>query len=261
MSAEIVFLFAAERSGTHLLRSMLAKANGVSAPGEICNASSNEIRTAKMSYLRFREEISIIDRDFFYPTAATQTRLLDRYLSFARDSNEGKQLIVLDVKYAHVHNFNAFWWDILSRPFLIDYAIANRLKVIHLVRDKPYQTVISDLYAQQTGVWRTKDPNEVPFVDITVKIPQLKARVRRLARVIGLFDQWLSGAKSIRITYEELTGNLEPCLATLSNFLGIDKIPAEPGFLKTTPPYDKSIANYADLSHLIDVDLANCINV
>jgi Sulfotransferase family len=257
MSTAIVLLFAAERSGTHMLRSMLAGNKNIASPGEVCNAASEAIRTSPISYLKFREDACFIDHDYFYPTVPVQVRLLDEYFALVRQVHASKMLSVLDIKYAHVHNFNAFWWDFISRPLLIDYANQRKIKIIHLVREKPYQTVISDMYAQQSGVWRAREASEIRTMKIKIDPAKLEARTRRLARTIDLFNQWLAGCAAIRVSYEALTADAPATLAGLAAFLGVDEpIPAEPGFLKTTPPYADSIENYDEIAHLIDVDLA-----
>src|ERR1700742_3077971 len=184
MSSAVVLLLAAERSGTHMLRSMLARNRNIASPGEICNAASEGIRIARTSFLKFREDVSFVDHDYFYPTVPVQFRLLDEYFRLVRDVHAPKSLSVLDIKYAHVHNFNSFWWDFISRPLLIDYAHQRKMKIIHLVREKPFQTIISDMYAQQSGVWRAKDPSEIRAMKIRIDPVRLEARTRRLARTI-----------------------------------------------------------------------------
>ena len=152
-----------------MLRSMLARNRNIASPGEICNAASEGIRTARTSFLKFREDVSFVDHDYFYPTVPVQFRLLDEYFRLVRDVHAPKSLSVLDIKYAHVHNFNSFWWDFISRPLLIDYAHQRKMKIIHLVREKPFQTIISDMYAQQSGVWRAKDPSEIRAMKIRIE--------------------------------------------------------------------------------------------
>src|SRR5436305_3715418 len=107
MNAQICLLLAAERSGTHLLRSILSTAPGVVAPGEICNAAQQPSGTGKLSFLSFRERICRSDSQFFFPSLPVQKTLMDRYCDFVRRSNKSSTIVVLDVKYSHVHNFNS----------------------------------------------------------------------------------------------------------------------------------------------------------
>jgi hypothetical protein len=257
MPADVVVLFAAERSGTHLLRSMLSKSKGVQCPGEVANVASGDIRTSPLSFLKFRREACLASENYSYPTDPIQTDLIDRYVDAVREHFPGAKTIVLDVKYAHVHNFNSFWWDFARPPFLIEYADRRKMKIVHLVRERCYQTVISDLYAQRSGVWRARDPAEIRTMRIRIEPAQLEQRARRVGRTIKLFDDWLAQASVCRVTYESLVQDAPSTLASVAKFLGIDgAIPAEPGFLKTTPPYRDSIENYDEIAHLIDVDMA-----
>jgi len=261
MSTDVVLLLAAERSGTHLLRSMLAANGDIAAPGEVCNAASEDIRTALTSFLRFRERACLADPDYFYPTVPVQMRLLDAYFARVREVHGRKPLSVLDIKYAHIHNFNAFWWDAISSPLLIDYARQHEMKIVHLVRERPYQTVISDMYARQSGVWRTKSSSELSAMKIAIEPARLEARTRLLVETIGTFEHWLRGCAVSRITYEALTRDAPACLASLAEFLELSEpIPARSGFLKTTPPYRDAIENYGEIAHLIDVDLARLMD-
>lgn len=256
MATEVALLIAAERSGTHMMRSMLSGTNGVAALGEICNAVSSDISTSPTSFLRFRAEQCVRDARFFYPTTETQTKLLDLYFDQVRALFPKKRLVLLDIKYSHVHNFNAFWWDFVSSPFLLDYAAGRRMKIVHLVREKPYQTIVSDIYAQRSGVWRTKDPNEVPNLKIKIDSEKLKQRTHRLVRTIFQFEQWLKSCKSARVTYEALTQDGHSVLEQLLAFFEIEgPVRVQSSYLRTTPPYQAAIENYEEIAPLVAMGL------
>ena len=240
-----------------MLRSLLNGVEHVRAPGEICNVTSSSVRSDPISYLRFRAQACVSDPDFFYATQATQMRLLDDYFSLLRKQMPDAHTVILDVKYSHVHNFSGSWWDFSTRPFLLEFARKRGIKILHLVREKVYQTAISNIYALESGVWRARKPEELPTATIVVNPKALERRVRHLVRTIQSFDEWLTGCKHLRITYESLNGNARPALRKLGRFLGLsDEIPHQPGFLKTMPPYAQSIENFGQLSSLIDISLA-----
>ncbi len=256
VNTDICFLLATERSGTHLLRSFLNKMPDVTSPGEICNVGSSDIRSSDFSYLKFRAEACRNNPDFLYPTVNSQTTLLDEYLSLVKAVDRKRRLLVLDVKYSHVHNFNAFWWDMVSRPFLLDYVLKRKIKIIHLVRENVYQTAVSDIYAEKSGVWRAFRAEDLRKITISVGRDELTRKVRRLARNIALFEDWLAGLAHVRITYEELTSDTARCLNRVFEYLEITgDIPPEPGVLKTTPPYDQAIANLDEIADLLDLKL------
>jgi len=255
MGTQICLLLAVERSGTHLLRSLLGNVRGVVAPGEICNATVPHNRDANASFFRYRKQACLEDPELFFPTEPVQRRFLNGYIDFLRSSYSGKKLIVLDVKYAHVHNFNFFWWDPLEKPYLIQFAKRQRLKILHLVRRKVYRTAISGFYANETGVWRAKSEQETRQIRITIDPEKLRKKALALSRSIARFEDWLSGSPHLQIDYEDLTENRENVLQSLQSYLGLKReIADEPGFVKTTPPLEDSIENFSEIEPFLDLD-------
>jgi|SRR5579871_275401 len=253
MGPEVCLLLAVERSGTHLLRSLLANVRGVVAPGEICNATIPHNRSAKTSFFHYREEACRNDSEFFFPTEPVQRRLLDGFVDSLRANHSGKRLIVLDVKYAHVHNFNFFWWDPLEKPYLIQYAKRKRLKVLHLVRRKVYRTAISGFYASESGVWRAKSQEDTKQIRIAVDAERLEKKARAIARCIARFEDWLSACPHLQIDYEDLLEKRDSTLESLQTYLKLKQaIADEPGFVKTTPPLEDTIENFAEIEPLLD---------
>lgn len=255
MSPQICLLLAAERSGTHLLRSILSTAPNVAAPGEICNAAQQPSGAGKLSFFKFRERVCSSDSQFFFPSLTIQKTLMDRYCDFVRHSNQGNAIVVLDVKYSHVHNFNSFWWDFVEAPYLLQYARKNRFKIIHLIRRKVYRTAVSGLYAQASGVWRARSPEELKHVQITASRRKLDKRAKQIVHQIELFERWLHRCEGIEITYEDLTEDTDPLLGRLREFLALEsKFENSPGFLKTTPPLEEVILNLNEISDVLDLD-------
>jgi len=250
----VCLLLAAERSGTHFLRSMLANVPSVVTSSEVCNPQAGDIRTAPTSFLKFRANSCIAEEKYFYATFPVQTGLLDNYLNLVRFSNQKRSHIILDVKYSHVHNFHPAWWEIVNRPFLIEYAIERGIKIIHLVREKPYRTVISNMYGQETGVWHARSIDQVVRAKMTIDRGLLKEKAIRLAKTIRLFEGWLTQSNSVAISYEDLVDKTDCVLDRLREFLGLTiNIPTQTNFVRSTPPYDQIINNFYEISDLIDV--------
>lgn len=255
MEPEICLLLAAERSGTHLLRSLLANVRGVVAPGEICNATVAQNRTAKSSFFRYRQQACLDDHEFFFATEPVQRKLLDGFIEQLRSAYTGRTLLVLDVKYAHVHNFNFFWWDPLDSPYLLQYAKRSRLKIIHLIRREVYRTAISGFYANETGVWRARSERETRQIRIVVDPDKLQKKAGLVALTIGRFDDWLSRVPHLHVDYEDLLENREAVLQSLQSYLGLKhEIADRPGFVKTTPPLEDSIENFSEIAPLLGLD-------
>ncbi|HEY3776702.1 MAG TPA: sulfotransferase [Rhizomicrobium sp.] len=255
MAAEICLLLAAERSGTHLLRSLLANIPGVVAPAEVCNVSAAGARRARAGFHRFRRLLCEENPDFYFPTEPAQSEMLDRYFTFLRAEFPRSTMIVVDVKYSHVHNFNFYWWDLSERPYLLEFARKRHIKIIHLVRRKAYRTAISTIYASHSGVWRARAQEDLKDLRITVDLRKLERKAVRLARAIGQFEYWLGACPAFQITYEELTGQSEAELGKLQNFLELPaRIENRPGFIRTTPSLETSIENFEEIAPLIDLD-------
>jgi hypothetical protein len=240
-----------------MLRSLLNQVPGVKAPGEICNASTAHVRSQSTSFFRFREHACVENRDFFYPTRDLQATLLDQFIGSIRQTMPDSTLVVLDIKYTHVHNFNASWWDMSLRPFLLDYAGMRRMGIIHLVREKVYQTAISQIYTRKTGVWRASRPEDTRKLRIAIDRTELEDRVRRLVHNVRAFDRWLAGTKHVRLAYEDLASDPRRSLHGLQDFLGLkNEIPKMSRYVKTTPPYEEAIANFAELRELVCVRIS-----
>ena len=256
---ELYILLAEQRSGTHFLRSMLNNVPGVVMPSEICNPDAAS-RKSPTSFLRYRASVSMADGKFFYPTTEVQTELLDNYFAFVRTSIADARHIVLDVKYSHVYNFHPCWWSVVGRPFLLDYAIDRGIRFIHLIREQPYRTVISNMYAQEAKIWHVRNTDPTPSKTITVDRAQLQIRAFRLAKTIGLFSQWLNGAQHLAVSYEKLANETKTFLAVVRDFLGLKAdIPAKSEFVKSTPRYEQVIENFSEIADLIDMDMHTII--
>lgn len=239
-----------------MLRSLLETVPGVLAPAEICNANSSGIRSDPSSYLRFRAQACAANADYFYPVMGTQLQLLDEYMAYLGRTLPDATWIVLDVKYSHVHNFNGAWWDFVSPPFLLEYARKRTIPVIHLVRENVYQTGISNIYAQKSGVWSARHAEDVPRTVIKIPRRLLERRVARLVRTIHQFEEWLSEYRHLRINYESLVASPAEVVMQIGAHLGFrgETLPTS-AFVRTTPPYEEAVENFEELKHLVGITL------
>jgi len=259
-SPQICILLAHQRSGTHFLRSMMGNAAGVAALGEICNPDRANQR-AGFSFLTFRADASMADQRFFYPTTEVQTELLDNYMAFLCRAFAPARHVILDVKYSHIYVFQPCWWSIISRPFFLHYAIERGIKFIHLVREKPYHTAISNLYALNSKKWQVRSGEELPSAKITVDRAALQDRAVNIAKSVSLCSEWLIGADQIRMSYEALVCQPAETLRNLRDFLGLKvDIPPRSEFIRMTPRYEEAIANFGEIADLLDLDLTTVLD-
>jgi hypothetical protein len=114
---------------------------------------------------------------------------------------------------------------------------------------------VSDEYAAATGVWRAWRQEEVKRQTIHVDRAKLLARAARVRRVIELVDCWLAGARVVNMCYEELLDKNSRSWAALNKVLWrpIEEIKFKS--LKTTPPYNEVITNFASIADLLDQEI------
>ena len=82
--------------------------------------------------------------------------------------------------------------------FYLEYVCKNQIKVIHLVRERPYRTVISSMYARKSGVWRTQSPSDIRLLKIRIERARLQEAALRLVKAINLFTEWLEACKTLK---------------------------------------------------------------
>jgi LPS sulfotransferase NodH len=247
----IAILLASARSGTHYLRSAVESSSLVVAPGELCNAEAERLEHTELSFFNFKAMQISAEHDLRLPTSDNQYKLLSRFFAFIEVYRKeiNKEAIICDVKYSHLHNFNCFWWDLFSTPFLIEYLKSNQIPIIHLVRLNPYQTAFSEMYAVKSGVWRAENEIDVRTVNAEVDVQELIARARVIQQNMDLVRRWLNGARFLEVIYEEIAGKTYvAAINQVMEFLDLPKqVDFKSAFFKTTPPYKKIVANYEEL--------------
>lgn len=253
---KLVLLIANERTGTHAFRSAMINSGHIAAPGEICNAEAQQQEPVDFSFFDFRRDYNIRFPNFSLPTYLNQERLLDGYFDFFCNKFRGEQFVICDIKYSQIHNFNNSWWDIFSEPDIVRFAKLRNIRVIHLLRRKFYQTAFSEIYATETGLWRTQDPKEIIHKTIKVDSDVLTSKAQTILRRMELVSQWLTDARKITIDYETLAS--KNGLAVVNEVNAFLNLPAASklffDFVKTTPDYQNIISNYEEIAPLLSIE-------
>ena len=250
----LVILLAAERSGTHMFRSIMQR-NGVAyAPGEVANAGVAVDEDQITNFFAFRQRFAEQFGGVFVPSTANTEKLLDAFFDLfsTQGGQRGRKFAICDIKYAHIVNFVGGWWDMLSPPFLFDWARRNNVPIIHLVRRAVAETCLSNMYAQKTGVWRTRRSDEVQTLTMSVDRAVLKKDMDRLTGVVDAIRNWSSACNPTEIYYEELLDTDSQSWADVRQLLDspIDKIVSD--FVKTTPPYEEVVTNLEEVRDLFE---------
>lgn len=247
-----VILLAAERSGTHLLRSIVNSSGSAFAPGEPANAGAERgLETSPTDFFRIRHEYVGSREGVWIPTVSAANDLLTHFFRVCEGVSTDGKIFVCDVKYAHIHNFNAGWWDFFSVPTLINFAFENGIPIIHLIRRTPAETIISGMYAVETGVWRAWSQDGVKEIQIHVPRQVLIAATNRLVQTIYQFTSWMKNIPHVEMYYDELLSESSMSWSNWQRITGREISRISPKVLKTTPEYKKSIKNYEEIKDLI----------
>lgn len=252
----LAILVAAERSGTHFVRSVINQNKAGRAFGEVANAAVEPEPGDSLNFFAFRRDYLAANPDRFIPSVANTAQLIEAYFDHCLEvGKNAPRPLILDVKYGHLVNFTSGWWDVFSRPLLFDVAKARKIPVIHLVRQRVFETVISNLYANATGVWRASSSEELRKARITVDRATLIDRARLLKQSIELCRGWIEGNHHVEIHYEEMLSVPTSSWSRLKASIGPDIKEIKSFFIKTTPRYDEIITNFEHISDLLDLEV------
>lgn len=249
----LALLVSHDRSGSHYLGSYLRSLPNQTMVDEVCNEQALDPARDPLSFFGFRHQRSREIPDYsLRRTPAVVANLLDDYFSFALESSPAGG-VTIDVKYGHIHNFEAAWWPIFRKPFLFEYAGSRGIKVIHLSRWNSLETIISNEVAEARKVWhaigqqRPAGPGDA--VEINTK--QLFRQIQMLNEQKAAIFRWTRNLRSLPVLYEELVDPIQgrACRERLAEFVG--SVPPKEfssPYRKVTPPIHLVIRNWAEVS-------------
>jgi hypothetical protein len=103
------------------------------------------------------------------------------------------QIVFADVKLNQLY-IGEGWYHQTSTPPRMLYELASKSKIIFLRRRNLIRTIVSGLYATQTGVWDVREekaPSDHP-VRITIQVDDFITHLMHLERGLADADDWLS---------------------------------------------------------------------
>ncbi len=265
ISSRVVLLIGHERAGTNLLRSILQTHSDICCYGEICNCGDG-IEAAKAftaNFFNYKVKAYTADESMIYPVEEHQERLLKGYFEDLCQ-NSGSRVILVDIKYGHIHNFNTFWTSWLGTPFLLRFVTEKNIRVIHLYRKNLLEAVCSTFLAQARSVWNTDKPEELENVRIHVDPARAKRRVSVLDHEKEMIMGYLPNYQTLTLVYEQMLveGVLNPMVSeALARFLGVsEEWNAVPKLVKVSPPLSEYVENYDEFRRMFfDTKFASCI--
>lgn len=251
LSRRLIMMLSHERSGSHYLADLLQSGGEVASLDEVCNFRAVDPDTSRTSFFRFRREWQELNPQLAVrPDAPAISAFLQSYLVYLLGlSNKG--LVLVDIKYGHVHNFEPAWWPSELRPFLLKFAQRHNVRIIHLTRRDSLASVVSGTVAEERQLWhrRNGSPSQAGF-SVRVPVPQVIQKTLALEREKANFSAWLAGNERLNISYEDITGSEAvrgDALARVAAFLGLQTQTFTTSFEKVTPPLHEVVKNYKEL--------------
>jgi LPS sulfotransferase NodH len=239
---QICLFLSKPRSGATVLRKALGAHPEIFDFGEVFNEAN------KQSFFDFYAGMFASDSQWAYPSRSRA--LFCAYVEACKAKvavwKPSARIVVFDVKYDHFCVVQNAWHGLRQRPALLDEALANDWDVIHLVRNDALACVISNLYAQSSGVYHVERNGASPEAKaastrMRVNVQGVCHLFRELRWEIGMVDYWLGSLGNVcRLEYEALfdpDGDFSAAVAQrLASFLRVE-IPID-----TSPQLSKVIS-------------------
>lgn len=246
-----VILLGHERAGTHLLKNILSSSPAIECTGEVCKIASADERAAKTNFFNHRLRMILTDERFAYPLPTHQYDLLAKYFDEFNEIYRKASRVIIDVKYAHVHNFNTFWTSNSISPYLFQFAGQFGLKIIHLHRQKALLAILSNELARARQLWNTSDQRELEDKEIVVKPAYVLKECRKLTEWQTEMSRHCKPLKGLELHYEQLLteGELNPRISSeIAQFLEVeDDWQPIPALVKVSPHPKKFVKNLDEL--------------
>lgn len=250
--ADLTILLAHERSGSHLLGEVISSFGNVWVFDEVCNADAIRPDRDPASFHRFR-------RDWLNANAEApagfepQIRFVDDYFAHLAGLGGGRPTVV-QIKYGHIHHFEAMWWPIFRQPFLFGHLERRDIGLIHLWREDVARAAISDQVAKARRLWKVVEGGVDPetLAPVTLDAAAVVEDARLLARQQACISgEWIGGARVYEVTYEGLVEDLAQgsSFADLAAFVGV-QAPLRPGRIRqrrTLPSIANGVANFEEV--------------
>jgi hypothetical protein len=259
----LALLLSHDRSGSHYMGSYIKALPSSRMVDEVCNEDAVDPATNPLSFFGFRHNRAAEVPDYgLRRNPRIVGELLDQYFAFVVQQAAGDNVTV-DIKYGHVHNFEAAWWPVFRRPFLFEYARRNRIRIIHLSRWNTLETVISSLVAESRKLWHAvgDKPQAQASEAIEVDTRQLLEQITTLNDQKAAFFRWTRGLRCLPVIYEELVhphGGPE-VRARIASFLGRAAPQSfQSPYRKVTPSMEVIVRNWDEVKRFCrDNELAH----
>jgi hypothetical protein len=245
-------LLSHERSGSHFVGEFLGSLSNFRMFDEVCNPDAVKPAKHRESFHRFKHDKICADPSFLLePTREKHVAFVGEYLESLRQIAAPRSMVV-DIKYGHVQNFEAWWWPILERPTLMQVCEAKGIGIIHLFRENVIEATVSSMVADRRKIWHSwQSRGEAKDESFDLPVPEIIRRAKLLDRQKYWFREWIKRNSKFEMSYERVSSELGSggeLDASLTTFLGSSlKAEFAPRHQKLTRPLREVMQNFAEL--------------
>jgi LPS sulfotransferase NodH len=257
-AANLFILLSHERSGSHLVGEYLRSLTGFRMFDEVCNPDAIKPKRHAESFFRFKYDYIMKHSELLLePTRQGYSQFVQAYLDHLLKL-AAPQNAVVDIKYGHIQNFEAWWWPMLERPSLLNICETARVGVLHLFRENTVEATVSSMIADKRKVWHSWQVKPDTAMDRKFELParEVVRKAKVLEREIHWVREWVRTNNMLEITYERVSAELGrggALDAALTNFLGsAPKGPFNPRVQKLGRSMREMVENFGELKAACD---------
>jgi hypothetical protein len=260
---KICFITGTQRTGTNLLRDILGSNDGFALAGEVVTPTDHPF--CWYEFLK-RKRIGAIGPQNW----DKMNPLVDEWIAGLQDTMVGTwengstksadSWVGGDIKYNQLRTISPVYWELAEIPYILFYIRERRGKVIHVRRRNILKLMLSNMIAEQSGVWHLSNSQqfEKKFdIDIDICLRRMKtAQVEE--------QEFLKHSQTVQVVecvYEDLVANMPTAerhsvatglggpLARISNRFELDGGFAPPANFKkvVNQPYGEIVSNFEAL--------------
>lgn len=249
--SKVVFLIGGVRTGTHVLRKMLATHPEIYDLGEVFNSKND------WGFYPYWAKEILQTADSIFPE--NHLRVFKRYI---QSLDYPDKVVILDVKYEHFGLINKPWSPPFMMPLILTFLLNRGVRFIHLRRNA-LESILSNKLAIWSGTYHVPADHSAGLSEsasqCTVDPAELLSEVLHRRKVTRYVSQ-LKRGRSITLQYEKLFSVeegqqvfSESLCAELASFLEVsNSFNRVPALRKTVDrPFSELIANYAAVEPII----------
>ncbi len=197
-----VFLIAPQRTGTTVLRELLAESGLFDPFGEVFHPDKAEF----YSFFFFLKEDPAARELYAFPTKENVSLLFEKWLT-AFYGKSTKDYIFVDVKQNSLHHFNTIWHYPSQPPHILNLLRNRDIPIIRIKRKNLFDQAISTIVAARTGKWHIQPGESLPLNGMSFRLPKRKMEetLNGLLNDNEMIDRALSGyPRMVEFYYEEM---------------------------------------------------------